>query len=123
VLLTEFLTSLGEATPSSLAAIKIASTSPTREACIGLAHSWRLRRDVRDSYLVTAKQVEQILGPSSFVMSPLLLETKDEGPRTIEHLETFLAIERALMRHVEQALLQSADATLLELAESRLCRF
>ncbi|HEX9870726.1 MAG TPA: hypothetical protein VGC99_19450 [Candidatus Tectomicrobia bacterium] len=56
-LLTELLTGLGEAAPPSWAAIKIASASPTREACISLADSWRLRRDVRDSYVVTAKQV------------------------------------------------------------------
>jgi hypothetical protein len=52
-----------------------------------------------------------------------LLETKDDGQRTSDHLETFLAIERALLRHVEHALLQSADARLLDLAESRLSRF
>jgi hypothetical protein len=79
VLLTEFLVGLGEAAPPSVAAIKIASGSPTREACISLAHAWRLRRDVRDSYVVTAKLVEQTLGPSSFVISPSLLETKDKG--------------------------------------------
>jgi hypothetical protein len=95
----------------------------TREACISLVHAWRLHRDMRDSSVVTARQVEQTLGPSSIVISPSLLETKDNGQRTIDQFETFLAIERALMRHVEHALLHSADATLLELAESRLSRF
>jgi hypothetical protein len=123
VLLTDFLAGLGEAAPPSLVAIKIASASPTREACISLVYAWRLRRDVRDSYVITAKQVEQTLDPSSFVISPSLLETKDNGQRTIDRLETFLAIERALMQYVECALLQSTDETLLGLAESRLSRF
>jgi hypothetical protein len=123
VLLTEFLAGLGEAAPPSLATIKIASASPTREACSSLARAWRLRRDVRDSYVAAAKQVEQTLGLSSFIISPSLLETKDNRQRTIDHLEIFLAIERALMQHVEYALLQSADKTLLGLAESRLSRF
>jgi hypothetical protein len=123
VLLTEFLTGLGEAAPPSLETIKIAAASPTREACISLAHAWRLRRDGRDNYVATAKQVEQTLGPSSFVISPSWLETKASGQRTLDQFETFPAIERALLQHVEHALLQSADATLMELAESRLCRF
>ena len=123
VLLTEFVAGLGESTPPSLAAIKIASASHTREACISLAHAWRVRRDVRDSYVVAAKQVDQTLGPSSFVIGPSLLETRDDGQRTMDHLETFLVIERTLIQHVECALLQSANETLLELAESRLSRF
>jgi hypothetical protein len=39
VLLTEFFAGLSEAAPPSLAAIKIASASPTRESCISLAHA------------------------------------------------------------------------------------
>jgi hypothetical protein len=108
VLLTEFLTGLGKAAPPSLGAIKIASASLTREACISLAHAWRLRRDMRDGYVVTAKQVEQTLGHSSFVITPSLLETKANGQRTLDQFETFLAIERALLRQVEHALLQSS---------------
>jgi PglZ domain len=123
MLLTEFLAGLAGAAPPSLATIKIASAASTRNACISLAQAWRLRRDVRDSYVVTAKEVEQTLGPSSFVISPSLLETKDNGQRAIDQLETFLASERALMQHVEHTMLQSAGAALLELAESRLSRF
>jgi hypothetical protein len=47
----------------------------------------------------------------------------NNGQRAIDHLETFLAIERALMRHVEHTLLQSADEIFLELTESHLSRF
>jgi hypothetical protein len=53
---------------------------------------------VRDSYVVTAKQVEQTLGPSSFVISPSMLKTKANGQRALDRFETFLAIERALLR-------------------------
>ncbi len=88
-----------------------------------MARHWRLRRDVRESYVSAAKRVEQSLGPLSSVISPALLETQANGQRSIDSLETFLALERALMQHVEHALLASADETLLALAQSRLSRF
>ena len=45
VLLTDLVTALGEAVPSSLASVKIAETPATVAACTGLARTWRLRRD------------------------------------------------------------------------------
>jgi hypothetical protein len=123
ILLTDLVTGLGDAVPSSLGVVPIASTPNAKGACVGLARAWRLRRDVRESYVAASTKVEQALGPSSFVISPLLLETRDNGQRTIDHLETFLALERALIRHVEQSLLEAADNTLLALATSRLSRF
>lgn len=123
VLLTEFVSVLGDAVPSSLRSVKVASAPSTIGACVGLARTWRLRRDVRESYVATAKQVEQSLGPLSIVISPLLLETTDNGQQTIDQLETFLGVERALIWHVENALLEAADDRLLALAQSRLSRF
>jgi hypothetical protein len=92
-------------------------------SCVGVVRHWRLRRDVRESYVSAAKRVEQSLGPLSSVISPALLETQANGQRAIDSLETFLALERALMQYVEHALLASADETLLALAQSRLSRF
>jgi hypothetical protein len=123
VLLTDLVTALGDVVPSSLAAVKVATTPSAVAGCVGVARHWRLRRDVRESYVSAAKRVEQSLGPLSLVISPLWLETRDNGQRTIDHLETFLALERALMQYVEHALLASADETLLALAQSRLSRF
>lgn len=123
VLLTEFVSALGDAVPSSLRSVKVASVPSAIGACVGLARTWRLRRDVRDSYAATAKQVEQAFGPLSLVISPLWLETKDNGQWTIDQFETFLATERALIRHLEHALLETADGKLLALAQSRLSRF
>lgn len=123
VLLTDLITGLGEAVPPSLGSVKVASGPGAREACFGLARAWRLRRDMRDSYVIASKQVEQAISPLSWVLGPSLLETQDEGQRTIDHLETFLAIERALIRHVENALLESPEDRWLALARSRLSCF
>ena len=123
VLLTDLVTALGDGVPSSLATVKVATTRNAVEGCVSVARHWRLRRDVRESYVSAAKRVEQSLGPLSSVISPALLETQANGQRSIDSLETFLALERALMQHVEHALLASADETLLALAQSRLSRF
>ena len=123
VLLTDLITALGDVVPSSLATVKVATIPSAVEGCVGVARHWRLRRDVRDSYVATAKKVEQSLGPLSLVMRPLWLEAKDDGQRTIDHSRSFLVLERALMQDVEHALLASADETLLALAQSRLSRF
>ena len=56
------------------------------------ARNWRLRRDVRDSYVAAANKVEQ-----EFSLASLKL---DQG--RLRELETFLAGERNLLQHVER---------------------
>ena len=74
---------------------------------------WRLRRDVRESYVAAASKVEQEFS----------LAQMDFDAGQIVEVETFLALEKALQRHVEQSLLESPSEGLLQLAESRLSRF
>jgi hypothetical protein len=113
VLLTDLLTGLGDASPSSLDSVTVASERCAIDAWVALARTWRLRGDVRESYVVASQQVEQ-----EFSLSHLEFNTEK-----ILGIETFLAIEKALIRHVEQSLLESASDTLLALAQSRLSRF
>jgi hypothetical protein len=113
VLLTDLCIGLGDAVPPSLASLPVASEPSAIEACVSLARTWRLRRDVRESYVAAAKQIEQEFSLSHLEFNPEKLLT----------IETFLAIERALIRHVEQRLLASADDTLLAQARSRLSCF
>ncbi len=82
VLLTDLITSFGDAIPQSLDSVTVASEPSAIDACVGLARTWRLRRDVRESYVAASQRVEQSLAPLSFVIGPSLLETKDNGPRT-----------------------------------------
>lgn len=51
VLLTDLCIGLGDAVPPSLASLTVASEPSTIEACVSLARTWRLRRDVRESYI------------------------------------------------------------------------
>jgi hypothetical protein len=84
-----------------------------KDACAHLARNWRLRRDVRDSYVAAAHKVEQEFS----------LATVEFDPNTLRDLETFLACERVLLRHVEQQLLVAPDEDWMKLAESCLAKF
>lgn len=113
VLVTDLLAGLGEAAPEALKTATVAPTAASRDACVELARSWRLRRDTRDSYVLAANRVEQ----------ELALQTMALPAEAITGVETFAAIEQALLRHVESRLLETTDGELLALATSRLARF
>ncbi len=113
VLMTDLLNGLGGVVPSSLSSIKVAGTPAAVAACTSLASVWRLRRDVRDSYIAASQKVEH-----DFHLSNLSFD-----PKKIVGVETFLAAEQALLRHVEEALLAKASDDLLSLAKSRLSSF
>ena len=113
VLLTDFISGLRDAVPSKLGSVQVATSPISREVCIALALTWRLRRDTRESYMVAARQVEH-----EFAVAAL-----DYNPKAIEEVETFPAIERVLLRYAENRLIEEADGEILTLAESRLSRF
>ena len=113
VLATDLIAGLRDAIPPSLSPVKVATKPAAREACIYLARTWRLRRDVRESYVAASRQVETELGLSQI----------DLPPDRLAEVETFLAVERALLRQVETGLLVHPTEELLTLAESRQSRF
>ena len=113
VLLTELITALGKESPPSLGSVKIATTPSGIDSCVRLAKTWRQLRDYRDTYVAAANGVEQ----------EYALANVEYKPATITDLETVLAIERALLSHVEHQLIDSSSEELLELAKTRLARF
>jgi len=113
VLMTELITCLGEAIPTKLASVPVASTKASAEACIALAQAWRRQYDMKDSYVAFARRIEQEIG----------LSTVNFDPRAIERIETFQAVEEALLRHAENRLLEGTDGTILNMAEARLSSF
>ncbi|GAB6094078.1 PglZ domain-containing protein [Desulfatiferula olefinivorans] len=113
VLMTDFITGLGEVIPHELSSVPVASTPTAAAACSAVACAWRLRRDRRESYVEAACRVEQ-----EFNLAALTFE-----PDGMVKVETFPAIERALLRHAENRLLEQSDGDILTLAESRLSRF
>ena len=70
ILMTDLVVGLGNKVPSSLASIKIAETPAAIAACTGLARSWRLRRDVRESYIAVSQKVEQDFSLSKLTSTP-----------------------------------------------------
>ena len=68
---------------------------------------------MRESYITASQKVEQDFS----------LSTLDFDAKKIVAIETFLAVERALLRHVEESLLEKATDDLLSLAKSRLASF
>jgi hypothetical protein len=113
VLMTDFISAFGDLVPSKLSSVPVATMPETRDTCIALIRTWRLRRDTRESYVAASQQVEQ-----EFELAALNFD-----PETIVEIETFPAIERALLGHVENRLLEHIDGDMLTLAESRLSRF
>lgn len=113
VLLTELVVGLGQALPSRLASAPVASTAEGRKACVDLAKVWRLRWDLRESYVTAARRVE-----GEFALDPTEFD-----PRAIWELETFPAIEEALLQYAEKRLLETTDGEVLTLAEARQKQF
>jgi hypothetical protein len=113
VLLTDFVTGLGDSVPPPLASVNVATAPSGLDLCLTVARNWRLRRDVRDSYVTAAHKVEHEYSLGSL----------DLDPERLRGLETFLAGERALLRDVERSLLASPTDELLRLAQSRLSQF
>ncbi len=113
VLLSDLFATLKEQVPSSLSSVPVAHSTGGIDACMRLTRTWRNSRDVRDSYVTTANKVEQELALGQLEL-PVELLTENE---------TFLCVERALLKHVESALLKATTPALLQLAEYRLSRF
>lgn len=113
VLLTELIAALGQQVPASLASVKVATSPGGVEACVRLARSWRNSRDTRDSYVSAASKVERDCN-----LAQLAFE-----PKALTGIETFLAVEKALLRYVETELLEQARPDLLEIATDRQSRY
>jgi len=113
VLLTDLFMSLKAQIPPSLASVPVANSVGGKDSCVRLARTWRNRRDLRDSYVNLANQVENELGLGKLKLPIELLQDN----------ETFFCVERALMVHVETGLCNVADPPLLHVAQQRLARF
>jgi hypothetical protein len=113
ILLTDLVVGLGDSLPPSFSSLKVATSPGARDACKQLARNWRLRRDVRDSYVTASHSVEQqcSLGQIQF------------HPGTIAEVETFACLEQALLRNVEETLQGGATHDLLSLAIARQSHF
>ncbi|MBK9165933.1 MAG: PglZ domain-containing protein [Bryobacterales bacterium] len=99
--------------PASLASVPVANSVGGKDSCVRLVQTWRNRRDLRDSYVKLANQVEDEIGLGKLDLPVELLQRN----------ETFFCVERALMVQVETGLFKAANPALLQLAQQRLSRF
>jgi hypothetical protein len=137
VLLTDLMASLGSKKPVSLSSVKLATSPGGVDSSIRLARSWRNDREFRTSYVDFANRVEQ-----EFKLGQCLEQQftaaenrsnqegfKEAGHRFapalagINENETFLAVERLLMREVENELVEAPRPNLVRLAAARMSRF
>lgn len=88
ILATAFIMEIKGAIPEPLATVKVAKQGPSRQACLSLAKIWRLRGDLRESYVKWASWVEK----------ELELNKISFGLNQISSSETFLAGERSLQK-------------------------
>jgi len=103
---------LGEP-PAALATVKTAIRSSAREACLVVARTWRLRRDLTESYAAYANRIEKEfgLGAMHFTWEQLA------------STETFQVLERKLQELVMRELLAKSTGTLVGLAVTRQSSF
>jgi hypothetical protein len=113
VLCTDFVANLRGGVPDRFATMNLPPPGPARDACVGLATTWRARRDLRDSYAAEANGVAQSVGVVEL----------DLGLGDAEAVETFREVELSLQGGVEGALLAAATPELVELADSRQSSF
>jgi hypothetical protein len=113
VLVTDLIEALGEDMPPALSTFSVAPQPAARRAATELARTWRLRRDLAESYVRWAGQIQAEIG----------LRTLDMKLAALARTETFGAGETRLQELVEAALVQRASAHLLELARARLGGF
>jgi len=113
LLVTEFLSSLAGDLPAALKTIHLPKSKAARQAAEHIVQTWRLRRDLAESYVQFAKKLEAELGLGSL---PWAIET-------LRSSETFLRLEGILQVLVEKALAEKPTKDLLDLAYQRLNGF
>ena len=113
VLATELITTLGEHLPASLTTVEVTQKPAARETTVNLVQTWRLRRDLRASYVALSAEASQQLG----------LANIDFSLPQLRQVESFLVLEQKLQQAVELALLKEPTDGLVELSQARQSRF
>jgi PglZ domain len=113
ILATDFIAGIPSELPAALATVKTAARPSTREACMAVARTWRLRRDLTESYAAHANRVEKEFGLAALHFT---LEQLASG-------ETFQVVERKLQELVTRELLAEATDALVRLAVTRQSSF
>jgi hypothetical protein len=120
LLVTDLTTTAAAELPSSVSTIEMPSDPEIRERCVQIARNWRLRRDLRESYLTRACEVAAELGLTQVddaVVDELVDAALEGGHSPLS--ETFRALEEGYQRAVAQRLLALAGTALPAVADLR----
>lgn len=109
ILATEFLSLLKSGITAQFASVKVAGNPAAAVSCRSFAREWRQRRDLVESYVRHAREIE-----AELFSSKLDLDISD-----LEGLETFASLDSMLLVTIERALLESSSPQILELARKR----
>ena len=121
VLVTDLIEALGDSVPQSLRTFAVAERPVARQAAVGLAQVWRMRRDLAESSVHWAGRVQAEIGVGSLRLGSG--QALDLDLDALARTETFAAGEVRLQREVETALAKRPASRLVELAEARLGGF
>lgn len=113
ILLCDLLANIHGSVPAKLASIPIAGRSSQRAACAQLAGHWRMRSDLRASYVAASIKVESELGLSGLPFEATQLAM----------VETFGGLDLSLQSLIERSLSDKATAELVDLARQRMRGF
>ncbi|MGV8119619.1 MAG: PglZ domain-containing protein [Candidatus Xenobiia bacterium LiM19] len=106
VLITAFITELKEDIPAALSGVKLPAQAKHRAECIAIARKWRMRSDLRNSFINWAQRIDR----------ELLLHTISFSFEQIASCEVFPSFEKRLQSLVEEKMLHSVDEKTISLA-------
>jgi hypothetical protein len=113
ILISELLYRLPAPLPEVLTTVPAAVRPAAREDCAMLANIWRNRRDICESYLIPATQVEMDLHLKEL---PLTLEQ-------LKSVETFLDLEKRLAVVMTNEIIENTQESMVVFAEKRQSTF
>lgn len=109
VIMSALLANLDGYVPEMFSRVPHAQNAKDQQACAQLVYEWQMRRDLRESYAIWARKIEQALGVGDFRLDL----------SQIEDIHTFQGIDQAILGLVEQALLTQSTKDLEEIARKR----
>jgi hypothetical protein len=113
LLLAEFLNSLQGQIPANLKTIPLPESEAAREAATNIVRTWRLRRDLVDSYVQAANKIQ----------AELSLGSIDWKPENLQETETFSRTESILQTLIEGQLIEKPNTELVSMALKRSAGF
>ncbi|MDD5368832.1 MAG: PglZ domain-containing protein [Anaerolineaceae bacterium] len=113
IIVSDLLYHLPEPLPAALISVAAATKPANREACAGLAQTWRNRRDICNSYRRWAGLIESEIHLKDLVFTR----------QQLSQVETFLDLEKRLVELFTTEFIEGAEESLVAFAEEHQSTF